>query len=88
MIIISSSDSSSTVIPVSVKKTLLRIRIDTGWKISFESTKSGVGLQFLLPGRMAKAHIKGMFFSQTPVATYSLRGSSVVSVAQAHERLM
>ena len=33
----------------------------TGWKPSFESTKSGAGLQFLLLGRMAKAHLKGMF---------------------------
>ena len=34
----------------------------TGWNISFESTKSGAGLQFLLLGRMAKAHGKGVFF--------------------------
>ena len=38
----------------------------TGWNISFESTKSGAGLQFLLLGRMAKAHGKGVFLLQTP----------------------
>ena len=31
-----------------------------GWKISSESTESGAGLQFLLPGRMAKARRKDM----------------------------
>ena len=30
----------------------------TGWKISFENTESGAGLQFLLLGRMAKAHVQ------------------------------
>ena len=34
----------------------------TGWKISFENTKSGAGLQLLLLGRVAKAHGKGVFF--------------------------
>ena len=34
----------------------------TGWKISFESTESGAGLQFLLLARMAKAHVKGLIF--------------------------
>ena len=34
---------------------------------SFQSTKSGAGLQFLLPGGMAKAQVKGVF-SQTPAS--------------------
>ena len=38
----------------------------TGWRISFESARSGAGLQFLLLGRMAKAHVKGVFFSEKP----------------------
>ena len=36
---------------------------NTGWKISFENTKSVAGLQFLPLGRMAKARAKGMFIS-------------------------
>ena len=39
----------------------------THWNISFQGTKSGAGLQFLLPGHVAKAHVKGVFLSQTPV---------------------
>ena len=39
----------------------------TGWKISFENTESGAGLQFLLLGRMAKARVKGVIILQTPV---------------------
>ena len=31
----------------------------TGWKFSFQNTKSGAGLQFLLLDRMAKASAKG-----------------------------
>ena len=34
---------------------------NTRWDISFQSTKSGAGLQFLLLGRMAKSQVKGMF---------------------------
>ena len=34
----------------------------TPWNISFQSTKSGAGLQFLQLGRMAKAQAKGVFF--------------------------
>ena len=48
-------------IPVSVKtpdkKTL--------GKISLKNAESWAGLQFLLPGRMAKAHVKGVFFTET-----------------------
>ena len=40
----------------------------TGWKFSFENTESGAGLQLLLLGRMAKARVKGVVCSQTPVA--------------------
>ena len=40
----------------------------TGWKISFESTKSRAGLQFLLSGPMAKAQVTGAFLSQTPAS--------------------
>ena len=45
----------------------------TGWKISFENTESGTGLQFLLLGRMAKAHVKGMFLLQTTVCVDTCR---------------
>ena len=38
----------------------------TGWKVSFESTKSSAGLQLPLLGRMARARRKGVFFVQTP----------------------
>ena len=34
----------------------------TGWKISFENTRSWAALQFLLLGRMAKAQVEEMFF--------------------------
>ena len=33
----------------------------TGKQIRFECAKSGAGEQFMLLGRMAKAHVKGMF---------------------------
>ena len=41
---------------------------NTSWAISFENTKSVAGLQFLLLGRMAKAQVKGLCFSQTTVS--------------------
>ena len=42
---------------------------NAGWKISFENTKSGAGLQFRLLGRMAKAPVKGVFlFTDTGIA--------------------
>ena len=46
-------------IPVSEKNTSADKK--TGWKFSFENLQSGAGLQFLLLGRMAKAHVKGLF---------------------------
>ena len=49
------------------KKTLLRKIMHIGQLISFQSTKSGAGEQFLLLGVMAKASVKGVFCSQTPV---------------------
>ena len=36
-------------------------------EISLTSTKSGAGQGFLLPGCMAKAPVKTVFFSQTPL---------------------
>ena len=36
-------------------------------EMSLNNTKSGAGEQFLLPGCLAKACVKGMFFSQTRV---------------------
>ena len=36
-------------------------------KIGFRSAKPGAGLQSLLVGRMAKAQVKGVVVSQTPV---------------------
>ena len=39
----------------------------TGLRISFDITKSGAGLQLQLLGRMAKAQVKGVGFSQTAV---------------------
>ena len=33
-----------------------------GWRFGFESTVSVAGLQFLLPGRMAKIQVKGACF--------------------------
>ena len=44
----------------------------TGWKISFESTKSAAGLQFLMLGRMAKAHEKECFFTGTGSTAYHI----------------
>ena len=49
----------------------------TGWKITFESTKSVAGLQFLLLGRMAKARRNGLLLSQTPVAGLKVEGALV-----------
>ena len=40
---------------------------NTGGKTGFQSTKSGAGEQFLLLDFMAKARIKGVVVSQTPV---------------------
>ena len=64
----------ANILPVSVKETLLWKRGQVGFQTalpyspySFENTKSGTGFQFLLLGRMAKAHGKGVIFSQTPV---------------------
>ena len=54
------------VLPVSVQKHTPPDK-KTGWKFSFENTKSGAGLQLLLLGRMAKARAKGIVCSQTPV---------------------
>ena len=48
-------------LPVSVNKNT-PLDKKTGWKISFENTKSGAGLQFLLQGHMAKAHGQGVLF--------------------------
>ena len=39
----------------------------THGKISFQSTKSGAGEQFLLQDRRAKADTKAAPFSQTPI---------------------
>ena len=39
-----------------------------GWVSNFENTESVAGLQFLLLGRMAKARVKVVSFSETPVA--------------------
>ena len=52
--------------PVSVNKNTPPDK-KAGRKISFEQNESRAGLQFLLLGRMAKAHVKGTIFSQTPV---------------------
>ena len=43
------------------EKTIIRIRKSVGISALKASTFEA-GLQFLLPGRMAKAHIKGLFF--------------------------
>ena len=53
------------VIPVSVKKNTPREKKTCG-TISFRSTKSGSGEQFLLQDCRAKAGTKGVLFSQTP----------------------
>ena len=50
----------------------------TGWKISFESTKSRAGLQFLLPGPMAKAQVKGVFLSQKPASVLFVRVITII----------
>ena len=39
----------------------------TLWKIGFQSTESGAGMQFLPLDCLAKARAKGVFFPQTPV---------------------
>ena len=40
----------------------------TGWEISFENTKTVAGLQFLLPGRMAKAQARALcLFTDTGI---------------------
>ena len=54
----------------------------TGWKISFESTKSGAGLQFRFLGRMAKARAKGMI-SFTDTGSTSPRDRAHRSVTRA-----
>ena len=53
-------------IPVSVNKHTPPDK-NASQDISFESTKSGAGLQFMLLGRMAKPLSKGVCVSQTPV---------------------
>ena len=49
----------------------------THCNISFQSTKSGAGEQFLLLDCRARACAKGMFFSQTPVQS-KLHGSGIL----------
>ena len=50
---------------------------NTGWKISFENTKSRAGLQFLLVGRMAKARAKrSVFFTDTGIRLFG--GTNVI----------
>ena len=39
----------------------------TGILFSYQSAKSGAVWQFLLLGRMAKAHVKGILFTDTGV---------------------
>lgn len=53
-------------LPVSVNKNTPPDQ-KAGWNISSGSITSGAGLQFPLLGRMAKAQVKGVFCSQTPV---------------------
>ena len=42
-------------------------------KTSFQKAKSGAGKQFLLLVCMAKAHLKGVFFSQTSVVGHTFQ---------------
>ena len=55
-------------LPVSVRKALLRIRrrVETS---ALKAPHLGLGLQFLLLGRMAKAHGKDVFFTGTGITT-------------------
>ena len=55
--------------PVSVKKGTPP-ESHTHWEISFQSTRSCAGLRFMLRCRMAKAHVKGVLCSQTPVGAH------------------
>ena len=48
-------------LPVSAEKTNTPLDKKAGWKIIFQNTKSGAGLQFLLLDRTAKASAKGVF---------------------------
>ena len=52
---------------------------NTHWNVSSQVTKSGAGLHFLLLGLMAKAHVKGVFFAQTPVACEMLAETTAVT---------
>ena len=52
----------------------------TGWKVSFENTESRTGLRFLLLGRMAKAHMKGMFFTDTGSTTAAATATTIPAV--------
>ena len=56
LIVSLSRGSLCFIMPVSVKNT------PPDGESAFESTESGAGLQFLLLGRMAKAHVKGVLF--------------------------
>ena len=61
--------SLATSIPVSVNKT--HPENDTYWNFSFKHTKLGAGLQFLLWDYMAKARVKGVFFTDTGIIIVS-----------------
>ena len=54
---------------------------NTGWQVSFESTKSGAGLQILLLGRAAKAQASQLFFSDTGTRVeLRMRSVSMISI--------
>ena len=62
---------------------------ETNCKISFDNTESGAGLQSLLLGRMAKAHVKGVvLFTDTGMTTRSLRCDPARAVPAALELLV
>ena len=61
------SEGYTVQLQVSVGKTNTPPENDAHWKISFQSTNSGAGEQFMLLDCMAKARVKGSFCSQTPV---------------------
>ena len=74
-------------LPVSVNKNTPPEKNTCG-EISFQSTKSGGGKEFLLLDRRAKARAKGVIISQAPVCTArrdSCTGFTIISTTYVSE---
>ena len=51
-------------------------------KIGLKSTRSGAGEQFLPQDSLARAHKRGVFFSQTPVCPYICTSEALVQAKE------